>query len=135
MKKILCVDNDLRFLHLYFDKLSEEGYEVILAKDDGEAVSKFDKLKPDIVVMDVRMPLIEATKVLNVMLGKNGQIPVIVNTTYPQYRENFVTCGAEACLIKTFDLSELKQKVRELLGKRQGAKAPRDYRRHLGLSE
>ncbi len=135
MKKILCVDNDLSLLHLYFDELSEEGYEVILAKDGKEAISKFAKLKPDIVVMDIRMPVIDATEVLNVMLGRNRQIPVIVNTTYIQYRENFLTCGAEACLIKSFDLSELKQKVRELLDKCQAAKAPRDYQRHLGLSE
>ncbi len=122
MERILCVDDDLSLLRLYYDELSEAGYEVILAKDGKEAISKFDRLKPDLVVMDIRMP-IEATEVLNVMLGKNRQIPVIVNTTYSRYWENFMTCGAEACLIKSSDLTELKQKVKEVLKKSQAIKS------------
>ncbi len=135
MERILCVDDDLRLLHLYYNELSEEGFEVLLAKDAKEAISKFEKLKPHVVIMDIHMPLIYACEVLNVMLGKNRQIPVIVNTVYPQYQENFMTCGAEACLIKSSDFGELKQKVREVLGRRQPAKASKPRQRQLGLSE
>ncbi len=124
MERILFVDDDLNLLRIYYDVLSEEGYEVILAKDGKEAISKFDKLKPDIVIMDIRMPVMDGIEALNVLLGKNRQIPVILNTAYPQYRANYMTWGAEAYLVKS-DLSELKQKVREVLDKSQTAKAPR----------
>lgn len=93
MKKILCVDDDLSLLHLYRDELIEEGYEVILAKDGKEALAKFSKEKPDVVVTDIRMPLMDGIEALTAMLGKNRQASVILNSAYPQYQVNFMTWG------------------------------------------
>jgi DNA-binding response OmpR family regulator len=120
MEKILCVDDDLGLLRLYYDELSEEGYEVIMAKDGKEALSKFDKEKPDVVVMDIRMPVMDGIEALTAMLGKDRQAPVILNTAFPQYKENFMTWGAEAYVLKSSDLTELKQKIREVLKKKKG---------------
>ena len=92
---------------------------MILSRNGKEALEKFGKEKPDLVVMDIRMPVMDGIEALTVMLGKNRQIPVILNTAYPQYRENFMTWGAEAYVIKSSDLTELKQKIREVLEKRK----------------
>jgi len=119
MEKVLCVDDDLSLLRLYQDELSEEGYKVILAKDGKEALAKFEKENPQVVIMDIRMPVMDGIETLTVMLGKDRQIPVILNTAYPQYRENFMTWGAEAYVIKSSDLTELKKKIREILDKRK----------------
>jgi DNA-binding NtrC family response regulator len=119
MEKVLCVDDDFSLLRLYQDELSEEGYKVILAKDGKEALGKFEKEKPQVVVMDIRMPVMDGIETLTAMMGKDRQIPVILNTAYPQYRENFMTWGAEAYVIKSSDLTELKQKIREVLDKRK----------------
>jgi DNA-binding response OmpR family regulator len=119
MDKVLCVDDDLSLLRLYQDELSEEGYKVILAKDGKEALAKFEKENPQVVVMDIRMPVMDGIETLTVMLGKDRQVPVILNTAYPQYRENFMTWGAEAYVIKSSDLTELKKKIREILDKRK----------------
>lgn len=119
MEKVLCVDDDPSLLRLYQDELSEEGYKVILAKDGKEALLKFEKESPQVVVMDIRMPMMNGIETLTAMLGKNRQIPVILNTAYPQYRENFMTWGAEAYVIKSSDLTELKQKIREALERRR----------------
>jgi DNA-binding response OmpR family regulator len=119
MEKVLCVDDDLSLLRLYQEELTEEGYKVILAKDGKEALKKFEKESPNVVVMDIRMPLMDGIETLTAMLGKDRQVPVILNTAYPQYRENFMTWGAEAYVIKSSDLSELKQKIREVLDKRK----------------
>ena len=119
MEKILCVDDDPSLLRLYQDELSEEGYKVILAKDGQEALSKLAKEKPQVVVLDIRMPVMDGIGTLTAMLGKDWQIPVILNTAYPQYRKNFMTWGAEAFVIKSSDLTELKQKIREVLEKRK----------------
>lgn len=119
MEKVLCVDDDLSLLRLYQDELSEEGYKVILAKDGKEALAKFDKEKPQVVVMDIRMPVMDGIEALTAMMGKDRQVPVILNTAYPQYRDNFMTWGAEAYVIKSSDLTELKQKIREVLNKRK----------------
>lgn len=119
MEKVLCVDDDLSLLRLYQDELSEEGYKVILAKDGKEALAKFEKEKPQVVVMDIRMPVMDGIEALAAMMGKDRQVPVILNTAYPQYRDNFMTWGAEAYVIKSSDLTELKQKIREVLNKRK----------------
>jgi DNA-binding response OmpR family regulator len=119
VETILCVDDDLSLLRLYQDELSEDGYKVILAKDGREALKKFEKEAPQVVIMDIRMPTMDGIETLTAMLGKDRQIPVILNTAYPQYRENFMTWGAEAYVIKSSDLTELKKKIREVLDKRQ----------------
>ncbi|MBM4332217.1 MAG: response regulator [Deltaproteobacteria bacterium] len=119
MEKVLCVDDDLSLLRLYQDELTEEGYKVILAKDGKEALAKFEKENPQVVVMDIRMPVMDGIDTLTAMLGKDRQVPVILNTAYPQYRENFMTWGAEAYVIKSSDLTELKQKIWEVLNKRK----------------
>jgi len=119
MEKVLCVDDDLSLLRLYQEELTEDGYKVILAKDGKEALKKFEKESPSVVVMDIRMPVMDGIETLTAMLGKDRQVPVILNTAYPQYRENFMTWGAEAYVIKSSDLTELKQKIREVLDRRK----------------
>ncbi len=124
MEKVLCVDDDLSLLRLYQEELTEDGYKVILAKDGKEALKKFEKESPNVVVMDIRMPVMDGIETLTAMLGKDRQVPVILNTAYPQYRENFMTWGAEAYVIKSSDLTELKKRIREVLDKRKkGAKS------------
>ena len=117
MEKVLCVDDDPSLLVLYYDELAGEGYKVILAKDGKEALMKFEKESPDIVVMDIRLPVMDGIQTLTAMLGKDRHIPIILNTSYSQYQENFLTWGAEAYVIKSSDLTELKQKIREALEK------------------
>lgn len=119
MEKVLCVDDDLSLLRLYHDELTEEGYKVILAKDGKEALMKFAKESPDVVVMDIRMPGMDGIETLNLMLGKDRHIPIILNTAYPEYRKNFMAWGAEAYVIKSSDLTELRRKIREVLKKKK----------------
>ena len=80
---------------------------------------KFEKESPDVVVMDIRMPVMDGIQTMTAMLGKDRKIPVIINTAYSYYQENFMTWGAEAYIIKSSDLSELKHKIREVLEKRE----------------
>jgi CheY-like chemotaxis protein len=119
MEKVLCVDNNLSLLCLYHDELTDEGYRVILAEDGKDALTKFEKESPDVVIMDIRLPAMDGIQTLTAMLGKDRHTPVILNTAYPQYRENFITWGAEAYVIKSSDLTELKQKIKEALEKRR----------------
>ena len=118
-KTVLFVDDDLTILHLYQDEFSEEGYEVLLAKNGKEALIKLKKESPDIVVMDICMPEKDGIETLNAMLRIDQRTPIILNTSYPQYRDDFMTWGAEAYVLKSSDLTELKQKVREILEKRK----------------
>jgi len=119
MKKILCVDDDLSLLCLYQEELSEEGYEVILAQDGKQAVEKFEDEKPQAIIMDIRMPAMDGIESMNAILGRDRQIPIILNTAFPDYKQNYMTWGAEEYLIKSSDFSELKRKIREVLERRK----------------
>ena len=119
MGKILCVDDDSSLLLLYQEELSEEGYEVIVARNGKEALEKYDRESPDLVVLDIRMPIMDGLETLNALLGKNRQLPVILNSAYSTYRDNFMAWGAEAYVLKSSDLTELKGKIREALGRRK----------------
>jgi DNA-binding response OmpR family regulator len=123
VEKILCIDDDLSLLRLYQEELSEEGYQVVLAKDGKEGLAKFEKEKPQVVIRDIRMPVMDGIEALTALLGKDRQVPVILNTAYPQYKENFMTWGAEAYVIKSSDLTELKKTIREVLSKRKKSKS------------
>ncbi len=56
MEKILCVDDDPTILLLYKEEFSEDGYEVILANNGKEALMKYQTERPQIVILDLRMP-------------------------------------------------------------------------------
>jgi DNA-binding response OmpR family regulator len=119
--RLLFVDDDPSLLKLYQEELAEEGYKVIVARNGKEAVTRFSQEKPNLVILDIRMPEMDGITALNAILGKNRQVPIIFNTAYPQYRENFMTWGAEAYVVKSSDLSELKQTIRRVLERKKTA--------------
>jgi DNA-binding response OmpR family regulator len=122
MQKILCVDDDESILQLYEEEFSEDGYEVVLTADGKEALMKYQTECPQLVILDIRMPGMDGIEVLTAILGKDRQASIVINTAFPQYRGNFMTWGAEAYLIKSSDLGELKQTVREVLDKKTSCK-------------
>ena len=123
MEKILCVDDEPAILQLYEEEFSEDGYKVVMAADGKEALMKYQAELPQLVIMDMRMPAMDGIEALTTILGKDRQASIIINSSFPQYRENFMSWAAEAYLIKASDLGELKQKVRQVLDKRQFVKA------------
>lgn len=116
MKKILIVDDDESQRLLYSDELLEAGYEVILASNGKAALEHLDKAKPDLVILDIVMPVMDGMETLGRIIRKYREIPIILNTAYSRYRENFMSWGADAFVVKSADLRELKETVREMLG-------------------
>ncbi len=119
--KILFVDDDPSLLNLYHEELTEEGYNVVVARNGKEALTRFSRENPNLVIMDIRMPEMDGITALNTILGKDRQVPIIFNTAYPQYKENFMTWGADAYVVKSPDLSELKQAIRQVLERKKTA--------------
>jgi two-component system, response regulator, stage 0 sporulation protein F len=114
LEKILCLDEDLQSLRLYQKELSREGYAVILAQSGEEAIAKYSEENPDLMIMDIRMPGKKGLEILSDILQRRPDFPVILNTAYSECTANFMTWGAEACLMKSADLRELKETVRRL---------------------
>jgi two-component system, response regulator, stage 0 sporulation protein F len=114
-KRILVVDDDEGLRDLYEETLSDEGYDVLTAENGKEALQKLEKEKPDLVVLDIIMPKMDGMEALGRILGKDKTVPVILHSSHPQYREDFMSWAADAYLLKSTDLTELKKEIRELV--------------------
>ncbi len=114
-KRILVVDDEEHLRILYKKELEREGYEVLTASNGKDALLRLQDGKPDLIVLDIMMPVMDGIQSLGPILEKNRKIPVILHTSYPEYREDFKSWAADAYITKSPDLAELKQKIRELL--------------------
>ncbi len=100
---------------LYREELEEEGYEVLVARDGKEALQKLRKEKPDLVILDIVMPKMDGIEALGRMLREKKGVPIIIHTSHPGYKEEFMSWAADAYIVKSANLTELKERIRELL--------------------
>lgn len=114
-KKLLIVDDDPNLRLLYQLEFSESGYDVLLAPNGPEAIGLFENNRPDLVIMDIKMPGMDGIESMSRILGKNNSIPIIINSGYSNYRESYMSWAADAYILKSSNLDELKTKVRELM--------------------
>ncbi len=115
MKRILVVEDDESQRILYRDELVEWGYEVILAANGKEAVKYLINGRPDLIILDIVMPEMDGMETLGRIINTFRDIPVILNTAYSTYRQDFMSWAADAYVLKSSDLRELKWWVQELL--------------------
>ena len=117
MATLMVVEDDKNQRILYEQELTEEGYDVVLAESGAEALEKLRKLTPEVVILDISMPGMDGIETLGKILGSERNIPVILNTAYSSYKDNFMTWSADAYVVKSSDLTELKAKIREILSR------------------
>lgn len=115
MPRILVVDDEENFRKLYSMELSSEGYDVSLADSGQAALQSVSEEMPDIVILDVKMTGKDGLETLSELKKQNKGLPIILNTAYSSYKNNFQSWLAEDYVIKSVDLRELKMKIRSLL--------------------
>ena len=116
-KKILIVEDEEGLRLLYEEELKAEGYEVFSARNGREAIQQLEEVKPDLIILDIVMPIMDGMEALGQIVGKERSIPIIIHTSYPGYREDFMSWAADAYVAKSSDLKDLKNTIRELLKK------------------
>ena len=120
MAKILLVEDEQNLCMLYQMELQEEGHEVLIAYDGKRGVEMAREHKHDLVIIDISLPeKMDGLESMSRILSENRAVPVIINTGYSQYRDNFMTWAAEAYIVKSADLSPLKEAIRGVLKKQQ----------------
>lgn len=115
MKHILVVDDEKHICELYRGELEDEGYAVTVANSGQEALVQVEKNAPDLIVLDIQMPGMDGIETLEKLLGKDKGIPIILNTAYSHYKEDFTTWGADAYVVKSSDTTRLKEEIKRLL--------------------
>ena len=122
-KRILVVDDEENLCLLYRDELESEGYEVQTVCDVATALKMVDADPPDLVVLDIRMPRMDGIEAMGRILGRRNDLPIILNTAYSSYKDDFRSWPADAYVVKSADTSELKRVIRRVL---TSLGAPRD---------
>jgi len=117
METLLIVDDEANQRRLYQEELSDEGYLVKLARNGKEALDSISEVVPDLVVLDIRMPVMDGLETLGKIIGKENSIPVIIHSAYSSYKDDFISWAADDFVVKSADLAELKKKIRKLLDK------------------
>ncbi len=117
MKRILVVDDEEAIRTLLQEELQDEGYEVMIATNARDALKMVQTETLDLVILDIRMPGMDGLEALPRILGLKEGLPVILNSAYTQFQESFMSWAADAYVVKSSDLTELKAKVKELVNK------------------
>jgi len=107
----LIVDDEEHIRYLYSEELSEAGYEVITAGSGYKLVETIEKEKPDLVVLDIKMVDYNGLDLLQDIRNKVYDLPVILCTAYDTFKEDVKSIAADFYVIKSFDLTELKNKI------------------------
>jgi CheY-like chemotaxis protein len=122
MKKILLIEDEELLISVLQRKLSNEGYEVLVARDGEEGLKTMEQALPDLILLDIIMPKKDGFAVLEDMSKDENlrKIPVIIisNSGQPVELDRAKRLGAKDWLVKTeFDPQEVADKVAKQIGK------------------
>lgn len=129
IKTILIVEDDPNQGLLYEEELSDEGYRVLRATNGREALEIVKVRHVDCVVLDINMPVMDGLDAMGRMLEHKPQLPVVINTAFSAYKDSFTSWAADAYVMKSSDLTELKVRIKEALARTEQAKRERGSRR------
>lgn len=112
---MLVVDDDEALDMLYAEELADEGYDVAVARSSDEALSRLDAFSPDAVTLDIRMSGRDGIETLRAIKARRPRLPVLLNTAYEAYKGDFGSWACDAYVLKSSDLTELKDAIRRVL--------------------
>ena len=115
-KKVLIVEDDANIaelLHLYLEK---EGFETQVAKDAGKGVELFRSFQPDLVLLDLMLPIMDGWSVLR-KIREGDQTPVIMLTAKGETEDKVsgLEQGADDYIVKPFEMKEVLARIHAVL--------------------
>lgn len=117
-KKILVVDDEPDLLKVLLFRLEKTGYEVFGAVDGQEALGLARKIIPDLIILDVYLPVINGDEVAKILKNdeKLKHIPVfLISATTQTLKQRGADSGSNAYFIKPFEPEELIGAVNKAL--------------------
>ena len=113
--KILVIDDEKQFQRLYRSEFERDGYEVVLSADGTRALEILREQPVDLVILDLEQPDGPGLEYLKEFIDLKRDIKIVINTEYASASWDFNSWVADAFLIKSSDITELKQTVDYLL--------------------
>ena len=118
---VLIVEDDRNIAELLQMYLEKEGYAVTTANDGGQGLSKFRAIKPDLVLLDVMMPVMDGWSVCKA-IRTESQTPVIMLTAKGETEDkvNGLKIGADDYITKPFEMKEVLARIEAVLRRSSG---------------
>lgn len=115
-QKVLVVEDDNNIAELLRLYLQKDGFEVSHAADGGKAVEMAKEIQPDLVLLDIMLPVMDGWQVCR-ELRKTMKMPIIMLTAKGDDMDKLIGFdhGADDYLTKPFNILELKARIRALL--------------------
>ena len=115
-RKVLIVEDEANIaelLHLYLEK---EGFETAVASDGGKGVELFRSFVPDLVLLDIMLPVLDGWGVLR-KIRETGNTPVIMLTAKGELQDRVAGLegGADDYIVKPFEMKEVLARIRAVL--------------------
>ena len=113
---VLIVEDDRNIAELLQMYLEKEGYAVTIAADGGQGLAKFQAIKPDLVLLDVMMPVMDGWTVCKAIRAES-QTPIIMLTAKGQTDDKVagLKSGADDYITKPFEMREVLARIEAVL--------------------
>ena len=127
---VLIVEDDKNIQELLQLYLEKEGYAVTVAGDGGQGLTKFRAIKPDLVLLDVMMPVMDGWEVCKAIRAES-RTPVIMLTAKGELDDKItgLKAGADDYVTKPFEMRELIARIEAVLRRSEGVTAEEKARR------
>ena len=120
-KKILVADDNENIREALTYLLEDEGYQLWLAKDGAETITKVREFRPDILFLDVMMPEINGYDVCRTIKSdpvlKNTYVIMLTAKGQVAEQEQGKEVGADEYIVKPFSPMEILTKIKDIMGK------------------
>ena len=117
--RILLVDDEPSIVKMVGKRLEVEGFEVVVAMDGQEGLSRAQTERPDLIVLDLMLPKLNGYEVCTMLKqdARFQRIPIILFTAKAQEKDEKLgmECGANAYVRKPFRAQELLEKIHGLI--------------------
>jgi DNA-binding response OmpR family regulator len=118
MARLLVVDDERDIRHLYAAELEDEGYQVESVGTGAEAAELLKNQEFDLIILDIQMKGESGLQLLQNIVKERSDLPVILCTAFSCYKDDFSSWLADAYVVKSSDLTELKEEIRRVLKKK-----------------
>ncbi len=117
--KIMVVDDEPNIVQTLQDRLEMNEYEVVTAGNGKEGLEKFEEEHPDVILLDVIMPIMDGHEMLEALrkrpAGQNVSVIMLTARSQTQDIARANACGIDDYIVKPFDLSELLEKIESVV--------------------
>ena len=115
-KKALVIEDDINIAELLRLYLEKDGFEVTIADNGGKGVSEFERVKPDLVLLDIMLPVLDGWAVCR-EIRSTSKTPIIMLTAKGETFDKVsgLEMGADDYVVKPFEVKELLARVHAVM--------------------